>query len=149
MERGITNFKIIMDWITVANKHPLILRTVMQLPPLSCWRKVTHFSWGCQLPPWHACINQIRSVAQSCPTLCDPMNCSTPGLPVHHQLLEITQTHVHQVSDAIQPCINSPPILYLFKFLQLRLFDTNIHVHISCYDDLVLYYRFIINSLVY
>ena len=39
--------------------------------------------------------DQIRSVAQSCPTLCDPMNCSTPGLPVHHLLLEFTQTHVH------------------------------------------------------
>ena len=47
--------------------------------------------------------DQIRSVAQSCPTLCDPMNRSTPGLPVHHQLPEFTQTHVHQVSDAIQP----------------------------------------------
>ena len=47
--------------------------------------------------------DQIRSVAQSCPTLCDPMNRSTPGLPVYHQLLEFTQTHDHQVSDAIQP----------------------------------------------
>ena len=47
--------------------------------------------------------DQIRSVAQSCPTLCDPMNRSTPGLPVHHQLLEFTETHVHRVSDAIQP----------------------------------------------
>ena len=46
---------------------------------------------------------QFSSVAQSCPTLCDPMNRSTPGLPVHHQLLEFPQTHVHQVSDAIQP----------------------------------------------
>ena len=46
---------------------------------------------------------QFTSVAQSCPTLCDPMNLSTPGLPVHHQLLEFTQTHVHRVSDAIQP----------------------------------------------
>ena len=45
----------------------------------------------------------IRSVAQSCPTLCNAMNCSMPGLPVHHQLLEFTQTHVHRVSDAIQP----------------------------------------------
>ena len=43
------------------------------------------------------------SVAQLCLTLCDPMNHSTPGLPVHHQLLEFTQTHVHQVGDAIQP----------------------------------------------
>ena len=46
---------------------------------------------------------QFSSVAQSCPTLWDPMNRSTPGLPVHHQLLEFTQTHVHRVSDAIQP----------------------------------------------
>ena len=46
---------------------------------------------------------QFSSVAQSCPTLCDPMNRSTPGLPVHHQLPEFTQTHVHQVSNAIQP----------------------------------------------
>ena len=45
----------------------------------------------------------FSSVAQSCPTLCDPMNGSTPGLPVHHQLPEFTETHVHQVSDAIQP----------------------------------------------
>ena len=45
---------------------------------------------------------QFSSVAQSCPTLCDPMNYSMPGLPVHHQLLEFTQTHIHRVSDAIQ-----------------------------------------------
>ena len=51
---------------------------------------------------------QFGSVAQSCPTLCDPMKRSTPGLPVHHQLLEVTQTHVHRVSDAIQP---SHPLL--------------------------------------
>ena len=46
---------------------------------------------------------QFNSVTQSCLTLCDPMNRSTPGLPVHHQLPEFTQTHVHRVSDAIQP----------------------------------------------
>ena len=44
---------------------------------------------------------QFSSVAQSCPTLCDPMNRSMPGLPVHHQLPEFTQTHVHRVGDAI------------------------------------------------
>ena len=55
-------------------------------------------------------LDQIRSVAQSCPTLCDPMNRSTPGLPVHHQLPEFTQTHVHRVSDAIQPAISSSVI---------------------------------------
>ena len=54
------------------------------------------------------CSDQNRSVAQSCPTHCDPMNCSTPGLPVHHQLPEFTETHVHRVSDAIQP---SHPLL--------------------------------------
>ena len=46
---------------------------------------------------------QFSSVAQSCPTFCGPVNRSTPGLPVHHQLPEFTQTHVHRVSDAIQP----------------------------------------------
>ena len=58
-------------------------------------------------PLWTRWINmdsvQLSSVAQSCPTLFDPMNLSTPGLPVHHQLPEFTQTHVHRVSDAIQP----------------------------------------------
>ena len=47
--------------------------------------------------------DQFSSVAQSCQTLCEPMNHSTPGLPVHHQLPKFTQTHVHRVSDAIQP----------------------------------------------
>ena len=51
----------------------------------------------------HLIFGKFSSVAQSCPTLCDPTNRSTPGLPVHHQLPEFTQTHVHQVSDAIQP----------------------------------------------
>ena len=62
---------------------------------------------------------QFSSVAQSCPTLCDPMNRSMPGLPVHHQLPEFTQTHVHRVSDAIQPShpLSSlyPPPLNLFQ----------------------------------
>ena len=53
--------------------------------------------------PWVLLDFQFSSVAQSCPTLCDPMNHSTPGLPVHHQLPEFTQTHVHRVGDAIQP----------------------------------------------
>ena len=65
--------------------------------------------------------DQIRSVAQSCPTLCDSMNRSTPGLPVHHQLPEFTQAHVHRVSDAIQPSHSlsspSPPVtLHANKF---------------------------------
>ena len=64
-------------------------------------------------------IIQFSSVAQSCPTLCDSMNHSTPGLPVHHQLPEFTQTHVHRVGDAIQtshPLSSpSPPALNPFQ----------------------------------
>ena len=54
---------------------------------------------------------QFSSVTQSCLTLCNPMDCSTLGLPVHHQLLELAQTYVHRVSDAIQPShpLSSPP----------------------------------------
>ena len=47
--------------------------------------------------------SSVQFIAQCCPTLCNPMNCSMPGLPVHHQHSEFTQTHVHRVSDAIQP----------------------------------------------
>ena len=72
------------------------------------------------IPGWGAkisCAAQSSSVAQSCPTLRDPMNRSMPGLPVHHQLPEFTQTHVHQVGDAIQPShplsSPSPPALNL------------------------------------
>ena len=52
---------------------------------------------------YHFTSTQFSSVAQSCPTLCNPTNCSMPSLPVHHQILEFTQLHVHRVSDAIQP----------------------------------------------
>ena len=58
----------------------------------------------------------FSSVSQSCPTLCDPMDCSTPGLPVHHQLPEFTQIHVHRVGDAIQPShpLSSPILPSIF-----------------------------------
>ena len=56
---------------------------------------------------YYYCV-QFSSVAQLCPTLCDPMDCSTSGFPVHHQLSELTQTHVHRVGDATQP---SHPLL--------------------------------------
>ena len=75
------------------------------------------------------CVVQFSSVAQSCPTLCDPMDCSTPGLPVHHQLLVPTQTHVHWVSDAIQPShplsSPSPPALNLSQPQPLKRIHLN------------------------
>ena len=55
------------------------------------------------IPLYSQCNQQVSSVAQSYLTLCNPMDCSIPGFPVHHQLLKLAQTHVHQVSDAIQP----------------------------------------------
>ena len=64
---------------------------------------------------------QFSSVTQSCPTLCDPLNCSTTGLPVHHQLPEFTQTHVPRVSDAVQP---SHPLLALSPPACLQPFPT-------------------------
>ena len=67
--------------------------SVDNLEPIICWRQSQIHSRSSV---------QFGSVAQSCPTLCNPMNCSTPGLPVHHQLPEFTQTHVHRVGDAIQ-----------------------------------------------
>ena len=70
---------------------------------------------------------QFSSVAQSCLTLCNPMNCSMPGLPVHHQLPEFTQTHVHRVGDAIQLShpllLPSPPAP---NTLSIRVFYTNL-----------------------
>ena len=58
-------------------------------------------------------VDQFSSVAQSCPTLCDPMNRSTPGLPVHHQLLEFTQTHIHRVGEPSSHLILCCPLLLL------------------------------------
>ena len=90
-------------------KHPSYLRDIHQwkaFQPLN----VLHIWGGIWLNPKISlsllclyCSVQFSSVTQSCPTLWDPMNHSMPGLPVHHQLPEFTQTHVHRDSDAIQP----------------------------------------------
>ena len=75
--------------------------------------------------PRLCCSVQFSSVTQSCLTLCDPMNRSTPGLPVHHQLQEFTQTHVHRVSNAIQPShpLSSPSPLAPSPSQHLSLFQ--------------------------
>ena len=83
---------------TISSCHPLLL-----LP--SIFSNIRVFPNESVL---HISSVLFISVAKSCPTLCNPMNHSTPGLPVHHQLLEFTQTHVHRVGDAIQP--SHPPL---------------------------------------
>ena len=76
-------------------------------------------------------IFQFSSVSQSCPTLCDPMNCTMPGLPVHHTLPEFIQTHVHWVCDAIQPShpllTPSPPALNLSQHQGLFQWVSSLH----------------------
>ena len=85
---------------------------------LVCWMR----------PHWSV---QFSSVPQSCPTLQDPMDCRTPGLPVHHHLLEFTQTYVHWVSDAIQPShplsSPSPPALNLSQQQGLVQWVSSLH----------------------
>ena len=100
---------------------------IWQLFHPSLVKKTIQFFWG-KIPPQagHVQIGlgllsvQFSSVAQSCPTLCNPVNRSTPGLPVHHQAPEFTQTHAHWVCDAIQPShplsSPSPPAFNLSQY---------------------------------
>ena len=70
-----------------------------------------------------AVSQSVIPVAQSCPTLCDPMDCSTTGFPVHHQLPDLAQSHVHRVSDAIQPSQPRGPLLLPSIFPSIRVFS--------------------------
>ena len=86
------------------------------------------------IPPlrnYLSCHNQFSSVAQFCLTFCNPMDCSTPGFPVHHQFPELAQTHVHQVGDAIQPSHPlsppSPPAFNLFQNQGLFQWVSSLH----------------------
>ena len=126
MDRGV--WRVIVRGVTSVG-HDLATKP----PPLS-WEifpyiPICIFSENACVCPTLICLSpqlmpvQFSSVTQSCPTLCDPMNCSTPGLPVHHQLPEFTQTHVHRVSDAIQPShpllSPSPPVPNTFQHQSL------------------------------
>ena len=105
-----------LEWVAISFSNAWKWKVKVKL--LSCvWLLVIPWTATHQAPPsmgfsrqeyWSGALLpspsvQFSSVAQSCPTLCNPMNHSTPGLPVHHQLPEFTQTHVHRVSDAIYP----------------------------------------------
>ena len=91
----------ILEWVAMSSSRgssqPRDQTHLPYTPPLEGGFFTTNATAG------SLCTHSIHSVAQSCPALCDPMNHTTPGLPVHHQLPEFTQTHVHQVGDAIQP----------------------------------------------
>ena len=101
------------DWTELNNNNQLKVRMNNK------WNEThrhSNISWG--IPLYITILRvQFSSITQSCLTVCDPMDRSTPGLPVHHQLPEFTQTHVHWVSDAIQPShplsSPSPPALSL------------------------------------
>ena len=102
-------WEVLCNYLLVAmaswKRGKLCVQTLKELLLQSCWSMNWYF-WNfshCYRHPTSPPMFQFSSVAQSCPTLCNPINHSTPGLPVHHQLSEFTQTHVHRVSDAIQP----------------------------------------------
>ena len=90
-----TKIHKLAEWIPKQDPHIYCLEEIHFRPKntyrlkLRGWKNIFH-------------AVQFSSVTQLCPTLCDPMNCNTPGLPVHHQLPEFTQTHVYRVGDAIQ-----------------------------------------------
>ena len=77
---------------------------------------------------------QFSSVAQSCPTICNPMDCSTPGFPIHHQLPELAQTHIYRVGDAIQPLF----LIMLYGILHVSHVDIGAHIFLHEYR--ILYY---------
>ena len=101
-----------LSYLLCPNQQSALKSAFAKLPIFSfvcrmfpIWVCFMSFIWDCHLSVAQLIIRlvQYSSGAQLCPTLCDPMNRSTPGLPVHHHLSEFTQTHVHRVCDAIQP----------------------------------------------
>ena len=125
----------ILEWVAISFSNACMHAKSLQSCPTLCERmdssppgSSVHGILKARILEWVAISFsnvQFSSVAQSCPTLCNPMNCSTPGLPVHHQLPEFTQTHVHRISDAIQPshpfssCPQSLPASESFPMSQL------------------------------
>ena len=82
--------------------NPPFYSTALCIISMTLFDFCSHYNKGWKLVRKDSSV-QFSSVTQSCPTLCNPMDCSTPGFPVYHQLPELAQTHVHWVSDAVQP----------------------------------------------
>ena len=96
-------------WVQSLGQEDALEKEMATHFSILAWTEEPSRLWGCkQLDTieW-LCTTTFSSVAQSCLTLCDPMDCSTPGFPVHHQLPEPTQIHAHRVHDAIQPISSS------------------------------------------
>ena len=118
------------DWVKIFSYksfHSIFLQS--QITQKSClW--LMYNTWNFSLT-YEPCLLQFSSVAQSCPTLCNPMDCSMPGSLVYHQLPELAQTHVHRVGDAIQPShpLSSPsPPPSIFP--SIRVFSNESALHI-------------------
>ena len=116
-DKDITNILSIRNYRIQEKKNPTMFHGhLLHHNTMTCILKL---QWFCHV------IGSVQFswVAQSCPTLCDPMDHSTPGLPVHHELPEFTQTHVHWIGDAIQPShplsSPSPPALNLSQHQSL------------------------------
>ena len=126
--------------IFLRSQHTLFYSDCVNVPSLQKRKKYS-------LSFLKNCFSSVQPVAQSFPTLCDPMKRSTPGLPVHHQLPEFTQTHVHRVGDAIQPFhpLSSPFKLYLYFYVGGLLSLTSLYILICM--CIYMYVKFCLNLL--
>ena len=104
----------ILEWVTISSSRGF--PQPRDRTHVSCIAGRFFICWAIR----EDCSVQFSSVTQWCPILCDPMDCSRPGFPVHHQVLEFTQTYVHQVNDTIQPShpLSSPPFPLAFSLSQ-------------------------------
>ena len=117
IETYISIITLNVNGLNAPTKRHRLAERIQKQDPYMCCLQETHFrpkdTYRLKVRGWKNIFHanrkqkkagvQFSSVSQSCLTLCDPMNCSTPGLPIHHQLPEFTQTRVHRVGDAIQP----------------------------------------------
>ena len=159
---GVSSAVVWLILIWVYRSVHLAVQLCLRVPFYRLFRIAPPASWLCYLLSWNALLfewstsfsRQIRkgdcevniqnvcfqftSVAQSCPTLCDPTDCSMPGLPVHHQLPELAKTHVHWAGDAIQPSHPLCSLLLLSSiFPSIRVFSSELALCIRYTQKLI------------